>query len=120
MLRACILEFKGSWIQYLPLVEFAYNNTYQTNIQMAPYEALYGQKCRTPLFWDEVGERQMIGSDLIQRTCEKVELIKDRLKAAQSRQKSYADNRRQPLDFEEGDKVLLKVTPMKGVKRFGK
>jgi hypothetical protein len=61
MLRMCVLDFKGKWIQYLPLVEFAYNNSFQATIGMAPYEAFYGRKCRSPLYWDEVGERQLVG-----------------------------------------------------------
>jgi hypothetical protein len=120
MLRACVLDFKGSWIQYIALIEFAYNNSYQASIKMAPYEALYGRKCRSPLYWDEVGERQLMGPELIQDTTEKISLIRQRLTEAQNRQKSYADHRRRDLEFAVGDKVFLKVTPMKGVTRFGK
>ena len=119
MLRACVLEFKGSWIQYLPLIEFAYNNSYQATIGMPPYEALYGQKCQSPLFGDNIGERQMLGLELIQDTRDKVCVIKERMSASQSRQKSYADNQR-PLEFEVGDRVFLKVSPLRGVMRFGK
>jgi hypothetical protein len=100
MLRACVLEFKGSWVQYLPLIEFTYNNSYQATIGMPSYEALYGQKYQSHLYWDNVGERQTLGPELIQDTHEKVRVIKERMIVAQSRQKSYANNRRRPLEFE--------------------
>ncbi|KAL5539960.1 hypothetical protein UlMin_045183 [Ulmus minor] len=87
---------------------------------MAPYEALYGRKCRSPIHWDEVGERKLLGPEIVQKTVDIVEKIRQRMKTAQSRQKSYADRRRKPLDFAIGDKVFLKVAPMKGVMRFGK
>ena len=99
MLRVCVLEFKGSWDRYLPLTEFAYNNSYQSNIEMTPYEALYGRKCRTPLCWDEVGERKLLGPKIIQVTTDNVKVIRDRLKIAQDQQKSYVDNRRRYLEF---------------------
>ena len=120
MLRACVLDHKGSWEEHLPLVEFAYNNSYQASIQMAPYEALYGRPCRSPLCWTEVGESSITGPDLIRDTSEKVSLIRQRLLTAQSRQKSYADVRRRPLEFGVGDHVFLKVMPKRGVVRFGK
>jgi hypothetical protein len=120
MLRACVLEFKGSWVQYLPLIKFAYNNSYQATIRMPPYEALYGRKCQSPLYWDNIGERQTLGLELIQDTCEKVRVIKERMSAAQNRQKSYTDKRKRPLEFEVGDRVFLKVSPMREVMRFGK
>jgi hypothetical protein len=120
MLRACVLDFKGSWSQYIPLIEFAYNNSYQASIKIAPYEALYERRFRSPLYWDEVGERQLTGPELIQETAEKITLIRQRLTDAQNRQKSYADHRRRDLEFTNGDKVFLKVAPMKGVTRFGK
>ena len=119
MLRACVLDHKGGWEEHLPLVEFAYNNSYQASIQMAPYEALYGRPCRSPLCWTEVGESSIIGPDLIRDTFEKVGLIR-RLLTAQRWQKSYADVRRRPLEFEVGDHVFLKVMPNRGVVRFGK
>jgi hypothetical protein len=84
MLRLCVLDFKGSWIRYLLLVEFAYNNSFQPTIGMAPYEALYGRKCRSPLYWDEVGERQMLGPELVQETKENIALIRKRMLIAQS------------------------------------
>ncbi|KAL5545222.1 hypothetical protein UlMin_009006 [Ulmus minor] len=87
---------------------------------MAPYEALYGRKCRSPIHWDEVGERKLLGPEIVQKTVDIVEKIRQRMKTAQSRQKSYADRIRKPLEFGIGDKVFLKVAPMKGVMRFGK
>ncbi|GKA57204.1 putative reverse transcriptase domain-containing protein [Tanacetum coccineum] len=95
MLRACVLNFRGSWDVHLSLVEFSYNNSYHSSVRCAPFEALYGRKCRSPIMWAEVGEGQLIGPD-------------------------YADKRRKPLEFSVGDYVLLKVSPWKGVVRFGK
>ncbi|WVZ84528.1 LOW QUALITY PROTEIN: hypothetical protein U9M48_031554, partial [Paspalum notatum var. saurae] len=106
MLRACALTYSTKWDECLPLVEFAYNNSYQKSLDMAPFEALYGRRCRTPLNWSEPGERVTFGPDL-------------NLKRARSRQKSYSDKRRRPLVFEKDDHVYLKVSPMKGVHRFG-
>ena len=120
MLRACVLDHKGSLEEHLPLVEFTYNNSYQASIQMAPYEALYGRPCRSPICWTEVGESSIIGPDPIRDTSEKVSLIRQRLLTVQSRQKSYADVRRRPLEFEVGDHVFLKVMPKRGVVKFGK
>jgi len=117
LLRACVLEEKSSWEDILPLVEFTYNNSYHSSIGMAPYEALYERKCRTPLVWYQEGEKFMIGPDIIQQTTEKVKLIQEKMKTAQSRQKSYADKRRKPLEFQVGDHVFLKVTPMTGIGR---
>ncbi|RVX14880.1 Retrovirus-related Pol polyprotein from transposon 17.6 [Vitis vinifera] len=105
---------------YLPLVEFAYNNSFQATIGMTPFEALYGRRCWFPVCWDDVGEKKLLGPELVQLTVEKVSLIKERLKTAQSRQKSYADNRRRDLEFEVGDHVFLKVSPMKSIMRFGR
>ncbi|XP_070025917.1 uncharacterized protein [Nicotiana sylvestris] len=120
MLRACVLDFKGSWDDHLPLIEFAYNNNFQASIQMAPYEALYGRKCRSPIGWFEVGEAELLGPNLVQQAMEKVKLIRDRLRTAQSRQKSYANVRRRDLKFDVEDWVFLKLSPMKGIMRFGK
>ncbi|GKA14451.1 reverse transcriptase domain-containing protein, partial [Tanacetum coccineum] len=120
MLRACILDFGGSWDVHLSLVEFSYNNSYHSSMRCAPFEALYGRKCRSPIMWAEAGEGHLIGHDLVQETTEKISQIKDRLKAARDHQKSYADKRRKPLEFSIGDYVLLKVLPWKGVVRFGK
>ena len=111
MLRACALDHKGNWEEHLPLVEFAYNNNYQASIQIAPYEALYGRPCRSPICWTEVGESSITGPDLIRDTSEKVILIRQHLLMAQSRQKSYVYVRRRPLEFEVGDHVFLKVMP---------
>lgn len=120
MLRACSLDLPGSWEEHLPLVEFAYNNSFQSSIGMTPYEALYRRQCRTPLCWDEVGERKIYGPELVQQTLEKVKLIRECLKTAQSQQKSYADRKRQDRTFEVGSKVFLKILPSKGVVHFGK
>jgi hypothetical protein len=119
MLRACVLQFDKNWDKYLSLAEFSYNNSYQTSIKMAPFEALYGRRCRTPLNWSQTGERKIFGPDLIMEAEDKVRLIQDNLKAAQSRQKSYADIRRRPLQFHVGDFVYLRVSPTRGVQRFG-
>ena len=120
MLRACVMEFKGSWDTHLALMEFAYNNSYQASIDMAPFEALYGKKCRTPMCWDEFGERRLVGPELVQITSEKEKVVRDNLKIARDRKRSYADNRRRDLQFEIGDQVFLKISPWKGVLRFGK
>jgi len=119
MLRSCSLDWKESWDKHLSLVEFAYNNSFHASIGMAPFEALYGRPCRSPVCWNEVGERRLLGPELVQDSAEKVQMIRKRLLAAQSRQKSYADQRRKELAFEVGDRVFLKVSPSKGVVRFG-
>ncbi|KAI3704083.1 hypothetical protein L1987_74291 [Smallanthus sonchifolius] len=119
MLRECVIDFGGNWDTHLPLAEFSYNNSYHTSIKAAPFEALYGRKCRSPLCWAEVGEKHLTGPEIVQETTDKIFKIKDRLKAARDRQKSYADNRRKPLEFQIGDRVMLKVSPWKGVARFG-
>ncbi|KAL0551253.1 hypothetical protein IC582_010339 [Cucumis melo] len=118
MLRACALEFPGSWDSHLHLMEFAYNNSYQATIGMTPFEALYGKCCRSPICWGEVGEQRLMGPELVQSTNEAIQKIRSRMHTAQSRQKSYADVRRKDLEFEVGDKVFLKVAPMRGVLRF--
>ncbi|GJR75902.1 putative reverse transcriptase domain-containing protein [Tanacetum coccineum] len=120
MLRACVIDFGKGWVKHLPLAEFSYNNSYHASIKAAPYEALYGRKCRSPVCWAEVREAQLTGPELIQETTEKIVLIKQRMQAAQDRQKSYADRKRKPMEFEVGDRVMLKVSPWKGVIRFGK
>ncbi|XP_070017271.1 uncharacterized protein [Nicotiana sylvestris] len=93
MLRACVMDFGGSWDQFLPLAEFYYNNNYQSSIQMDPYEALYGRQGRSPIGWFEPGEARLLGTDLVRNALEKVKLIQDRLHVAQSRQKSYVDQK---------------------------
>ncbi|KAJ9557909.1 hypothetical protein OSB04_012523 [Centaurea solstitialis] len=120
MLRACVLDFGGSWDTYLPLAEFPYNNSYHASIGMPPYEMLYGRRCRTPVCWGEVGQRELGSTEIVQKTTESIEFIRERLKTAQSRQKIYADKRRSDLEFSVGDDVLLKVSPWKGVIRFRK
>ncbi|GJZ99369.1 putative reverse transcriptase domain-containing protein [Tanacetum coccineum] len=120
MLHACVIDFGKGWVNHLPLVEFSYNNSYHASIKAAPFEALYGRKCRSPVCWTKVGEAQILGPELIQETTEKIVQIKQRMQAASDRQKSYADLKRKPMEFQVGDKVMLKVSPWKGVVRFGK
>ncbi|KAK1413191.1 hypothetical protein QVD17_34962 [Tagetes erecta] len=120
MLRACIIDFGGSWDKYLPLAEFSYNNSYHSSIKMPPFEMLYGRKCRTPVCWGEVGQREFENKEVVEATNEKIDQIRAHLKVAQDRQKSYADKRRRPIEFQEGDYVMLKVSPWKGVIRFRK
>ncbi|GMP34996.1 hypothetical protein CsSME_00027615 [Camellia sinensis var. sinensis] len=119
MLRACINDLGGSRDEHLALVEFSYNNSYYASIQMAPYEALYGRKCRSPICWDDAGKRKLLGPEIVQQTVDKINLIREQLRTTQSRQKSYADNRRRDLVFGVGDHVFLNVSPMKRVMRFG-
>ncbi|GJW21662.1 putative reverse transcriptase domain-containing protein [Tanacetum coccineum] len=115
MLRACAIDFGKGWVNPLPLVEFSYNNSYHASIKAAPFEALYGRKFRSPVCWTEVGEAQILGPELIQETTEKIVQIKQRMQAARDRQKSYANLKRKPMEFQVGDKVMLKVSPWKGV-----
>nr|GEX11992.1 putative reverse transcriptase domain-containing protein [Tanacetum cinerariifolium] len=117
---ACAINFGKGWVNHLPLVEFSYNNSYHTSIKAAQFEALYGRKCRSPVCWTEVGEAQILGPELIQEMTEKIVQIKQRMQAAHDRQKSYADLKRNPMEFQVRDKVMLKVSPWKGVVRFGK
>jgi hypothetical protein len=118
MLRACALKHGRSWDNSLPYAEFPYNNSYQASLKMAPFEALYGRKCRTSLYWNQTGESQIFGPEILQEAEKQVQIIRENLKTAQSRQKSYADNRRRELMFEVGDFVYLKVSPMRGMKMF--
>ncbi|GKC05578.1 putative reverse transcriptase domain-containing protein, partial [Tanacetum coccineum] len=120
MLRACVIDFGKGWVNHLPLVEFSYNNSYHASIKAAPFEALYGRKCRSPVCWAEVGEVQLTGPEMVQETTDKIVLIKQRMQAARHCQKSYADLKRKPMEFQVGDKVMVKVLPWKGVVRFGK
>jgi hypothetical protein len=94
MLRAYILEHQGSWDQNLPWVEFSYNNSYQESLKMAPFEVLYGRRCHTPLNWIELGEKAIFGLDLVEEAEATVRHIQDNLKAAKSRQETYANKRR--------------------------
>ena len=119
MLRAYAISFPEKWDKCLKLAKFSYNNSYQESIRMAPFEALYGRKCRTPLNWVEVGDRGYFGPKFIQTARDQVSIIRSYLKAAQSRQKAYVDKQRRPLEFVAGDYVYLKVSPMRGVHRFG-
>ncbi|KAI3822522.1 hypothetical protein L1987_10113 [Smallanthus sonchifolius] len=118
MLRACVIDFGGNWDSNLSLIEFSYNNSHHTSINMAPFEALYGRKFRSPICWNEIGEAQITGPELIQETSDKIIQIRDNIRVARSRKKSYADKRRKPLEFQVGDLVLLKVSPWKDVIRF--
>ncbi|GKA07075.1 putative reverse transcriptase domain-containing protein [Tanacetum coccineum] len=120
ILRACVIDFEGSWDRHFPVVEFSYNNSYHASIKAAPFEALYGRKCRSPVCWSEVGDSQLTGPEMIRETTAKIVQIKNRLLTARSRQERYADVRRRPLEFNVGDKVMLKVSPWKGVIRLGK
>ncbi|KAG8483025.1 hypothetical protein CXB51_021866 [Gossypium anomalum] len=120
MLRCCIFKFEGLWEQYLPLIEFAYNNSFQSSIKVAPYEALYGRKCRTPLHWTELRENKIHKIDLIKEIEQKVKVIRDSLKTASNHQKSHADLKRKDIEFEVGDKVFLKVSLWKKVLRISK
>ncbi|GKB63694.1 putative reverse transcriptase domain-containing protein [Tanacetum coccineum] len=115
MLRACVIDFGKGWDRHLPLVEFSYNNSYHTSIKAAPFEALYGRKCRSPICWAEVRDAQLTSPEIVLETTEKIIQIKKHIQAARNRQKSYTDRRRKPLEFEVGDKVMLKVSPWKGV-----
>ncbi|GJS43748.1 putative reverse transcriptase domain-containing protein [Tanacetum coccineum] len=115
MLRACVIDFGNGWEGHLPLIEFSYNNSYHASIKAAPFEALYGRKCRSPVCWAEVGDARLTGPELVHETTEKIVQIKQRMQAARDRQKSYADVRRKPLEFQVGDRVMLKVSPWKGV-----
>ena len=118
MLRACILAYGKDWEKSLSFTEFSYNSSYQANLKMSPFEALYGRKCQTPLMWFEVGERSLFDPDMIKEVEEQVAKVRENLKAAQSRQKSYADTRRRPLKLQPGDFVYLKVSPIEGTRRF--
>ncbi|GJS00645.1 putative reverse transcriptase domain-containing protein [Tanacetum coccineum] len=120
MLRACVIDFGGSWDVHLPLAEFSYNNSYHSSIRCASFEALYGRKYRSPVLWSKIREGSLIGPELVLETTDKVVMIKEKLKAARDRQKSYPDKRHKPLEFEVGDQVLLKVSSWKGVVRFRK
>jgi len=116
-LRACVLEQGVSWVECLPLIEFTYDNSFHSSIGMAPFETLYGRRCRTPLCWYESGESAFLEPDVVQETAKKVKMIQEKMKASQSRQKSYHDNRRKDIEFKVGDHVFLRVNPVTGVGR---
>jgi len=115
LLRACVLEQGVSWDECLPLTEFTYNNNFHSSIGMALFEALYGRRCRTLLCWFESGESALLGPDVVQETTEKVKMIQEKMKASQSRQKSYHDKRRKDIEFQVGDHEFLRVNPVTGV-----
>nr|GFB82779.1 putative reverse transcriptase domain-containing protein [Tanacetum cinerariifolium] len=112
--------FGKGWVNNLPLVEFSYNNSYYASIKAALFEALYGRKCRSLVCWNEVGEFHLTGPEIVQETTEKIVQIKQRIQAAHDHQKSYANLKRKLMEFQVRDKVMLKVSPWKGVVRFGK
>jgi hypothetical protein len=118
MLRACALEYGRSWDKSLPYAEFSYNNSYQESLKMAPFEMLYGRRCRIPLFWNETGERKVFGPDIPEEAEKQVRMVRKNLHVTQSRQKCYTDHRRRELSFVVGDFVYLKVSPMRGLCRF--
>ena len=112
------MKHGGSWDKSLPYAEFSYNNSYQASLKMAPFEALYVRKCRTPLYWSETGESQLFGPEIIKEAERQVQVVRENLKVTQYRQKSYANTRRRELTFEEGEFVYLKVSPIRGLRRF--
>ena len=114
-----MLDFEGAWETHLPLIKFTYNNSYHSSIGMAPFEALYGRPCRSPLCSEEVGDGKLLGPEMIWETNEKIVIVREKMKAAQDRHKSYADQHRKDREFNVGDHVLLKVSPIRGVVRFG-
>jgi hypothetical protein len=118
LLRACVLTYNTDWEKSLPYDKFSYNNSYQASLKMAPFEALYGRKCRTPLMWSEVGERTFFGPANIVEAEENVAKVRENLKIAQSRQKSYAGRKRKDVSFDVGENIYLKVSPLRGTKRF--
>jgi hypothetical protein len=118
MLRACALKYGKSWDKSLPYAEFSYNNMYQANIKMAPFEALYGRQCRTTLFLSQTGESQIFGPEVLKDAEKHVQTIRENLKVAQLQQKSYVDKIRRDLSIKIGDFIYLKVSPMRGTPRF--
>jgi hypothetical protein len=119
MLRACVLQDQSGWDKRLPYAKLSYNNSYQASLKMSPFQALYGRSCRTLLQWDQPREKQVFGPDILLEDEENIKMVRENLKMAQSRQRSYADTRRRELGFEVGDFVYLKVSPIRGVRRFG-
>jgi hypothetical protein len=118
MLRACALQDKSGWNKRLPYVEFSYINSYQASLKMSPFQALYGRSCRTPLHWDQPGEKEVFGPDILLVAEENIKMVQENLKISQSRQQSYVDTRRREMSFEVGDFIYLKVSPIRGVRRF--
>ncbi|CAN6441134.1 unnamed protein product [Victoria cruziana] len=120
MLRVCVLEWQGEWDRHLPLVEFEYNNSYHASIGIAPFEALYGRPCRAPRYWYDITDASFEDPLVLRHYEHQVHMIRDRLQTAQHRQKCYADRRCHALEFEVGDFIFLKISPTKGIFRFGK
>jgi hypothetical protein len=118
MLRACTLQYGRGCDKSLPYVEFSCNNSYQESLKMSPFEMLYGHRCRTPLFWNETGERNIFGPDILQEAEKQVYMVGENLRVVQSIQRSYADHRRRELSFEVGDFVYLKMSPTRGLRHF--
>ncbi|WVZ51942.1 hypothetical protein U9M48_003039 [Paspalum notatum var. saurae] len=118
MLRACVIQYGTSWDKCLPYAEFSYNNSYQASLKKSPFEALYGKRCRTPLFWNQTGKKQVFRPDIIQDAEQQLRIVEENLRVAQSRRRSYADVRRRDLFFKVDDHVYLKVSPMRGIRRF--
>src|SRR4051812_26470527 len=117
MLRACVISFRKNWEKSLPFSEFSYNNSFQYSLNMDPFEFLYGRRCRTPLNWSEPGERQFFGPNMIKEE-ELIHIVRDRLKAAKSRQQSYYDRHHREESYNIDEKAYLRVTPMKGTQCF--
>nr|GEZ27660.1 putative reverse transcriptase domain, ribonuclease H-like domain, aspartic peptidase domain protein [Tanacetum cinerariifolium] len=120
ILRACAIDFGRGWEKHLPLVKFSYNNSYHASIKAGPFEALYGRKCRSHVCWAEVGDTQLIGPEIIHETTKKVIQTRQRLQAARDRQRNYANVRQKPLEFQGGDRVMIKILPRKVIIRFKK
>nr|GEW34715.1 putative reverse transcriptase domain-containing protein [Tanacetum cinerariifolium] len=126
MLRVCVIDFGKGWDRHLPLVKFSYNNSYHTSIKAALFEALYGRKCRSPICWAEVGDTQLIGLEVVYGTT--MEQLRKSFRSrsvfkplvSHDRQNNLADSNHKPMEFQVGDMVMLKVSPWKGVIRFGK
>jgi hypothetical protein len=116
---AYVMEHPGSWDKNLPWAGFSYNNSYQESLKMAPFEVLYRCQCRTPLNWIEPGEKDIFGPNIVDEAEATVHRIQDNLRAAKSRQESYANKRHRPLEFAVGDHVYVNILPMKGVKMLG-
>jgi hypothetical protein len=118
MLRACAQQYGRSWDKSLSYIKFSNNNSYQESLKMALFEILYGRRCRTPLFWSETGEHKVFGPNILQEAEKQVRMVRENLRVAQSRKKSYADHRRRELSFDVEDFVYLKVSPMRGLRSF--
>ena len=118
ILRACVLTYGVSWEDSLPYAEFSYNNSYQASLKMSPFEALYRQRCCTPLNWSETKDSRIFGPKVLKEAETKVKLIRDRLKAAQSHQKSYYDQKHRQISFEPDKYVYLRASPIRGLQRF--